>query len=114
MECTCSIQTVGIQADPVNAKHLYTKLSKYWEKNQTRKALKIRDYGISCLILVSMGVLLFLSSLTTANVIFFPTLPCVFCYSLASASCLLKTCCFQNTDGHKAKAFWFGMMYSKP
>ena len=55
-----------------------------------------------------MAVFLFLSSLIMANVIFFPTLLCVFCYSLASASCLLKTCCLQNMNSHKAKAFWFG------
>ena len=55
-----------------------------------------------------MAVFLFLSSLIMASVIFFPTLPCVFCYSLASASCLWKTCCLQNMNSHKAKAFWFG------
>lgn len=71
MACTCSIQALSIQAVSANAKNFYTKSSKYWEENQIGEVLKIRDHGISCLILVSVAFFLFLlSSLIMANVIF--------------------------------------------
>ena len=113
MECTCSIQTVGIQADPVNAKHLYTKFSKYWEKNQTRKAPKIRDYEISCLILVSMTVFLFLSPLTTASVISFPTLPVSSVIPLLQPHAFWIHAVFRTRMVMKQKCFGLGMTYSK-